>query len=579
MIMPQFIVLYINSQRLLLLTVALLFVLNTVTNAQSTSLKGNTIDGRTMLPLPYVTMGIKNKPIGTVSDSTGRYSLSYTSIDVSDADTILFSAVGYQSVKMTWQSFLKTEKTIRLMESPQTLETVNIKVQARQAKTYGRSSAKLVFFPSMYKNIPKHSDEKGREQATILKIDKDVFLRTLKFKINRREFKKIKLRMNIYSVVDGLPSQSILNKDVVFDVIGTTKIGMPGVESIDLHPYQIHIKGRKEIAVSLAILDLEPLTADSNQRSFFIPSFPGPLRSSLYRVKAEAQWQKVSASHLLVALEASSIKDGKNGATESMDSEIASKDNDAGLSGLLYGNNNGKRIKVEDGEIYYETYGKGSPVFLLHGNNENINSFREQIEPLSRHFKVIAFDTRGQGNSINYKSTPYTYEQFATDLSVVMDALSIKKAGILGWSDGGNTALVFALKHPEKIEKMVLMGANLSPGSDAIEQNVIRIFENRRDSLMKRADPESQNQLRLAELVLKEPHIDTADLKSITTPVLVVAGEFDVIKKQHTMLIHSNLANARLEIIKDSDHYAPLKNPKTFNQVVLDFLAPGKTVH
>jgi len=578
--MPQFIVSFVNARRLLLLTVALLFVLNTVTNAQSGTLKGITIDERTMLPLPYVSIGIKNKPIGTVSDSTGRYSLFYASIDVSDVDTILFSAVGYHSVKMTWKTFLKTEKTIRLTELPQMLETVNIKAQARQAKTYGRSSANLVFFPSMYKNIPKHSDEKGREQATILKIDEDVFLRTLNFGINRRAFKKIKLRMNIYSVRKGLPDESILNKDVVFDVIGTTKIGMPRVESIDLRPYQIQIKGRKEIAVSLAVLNLEPLMTDSNQHSFFIPSFPGPLRSSLYRVKAEAQWQKVSASHLLVALEASSIKDGKNGSTGSTeDSEIESKHNDAALSDLLYGNNNGRRIKVEDGEIYYETYGKGSPLFLLHGNNENINSFREQIEPLSKHFKVIALDTRGQGNSVNYKSSPYTYEQFAIDLSAVMDALSIKKASLLGWSDGGNTALIFALKKPEKIEKMVLMGANLSPGSDAIEQDVIRIFENRRDSLMKRSDPESQNQLRLAELVLKEPHINTADLKSITKPVLVLAGEFDVVKKQHTMLIHSNLANARLEIIKGSDHYAPLKNPKAFNKVVLDFLAPGKTVH
>lgn len=578
--MLQFIVSFVNAQRLLLLTIALLFVLTTVTYAQSGSLKGTTIDGRTLQPLPYVSIGIKNKPIGTVSDSTGRYSLSYTSMDVADVDTILFSAVGYHSVKLTWRTFLNTEKTIKLTELPQTLETVNIKTQAREAKTYGRSSAQLIFFPAMYKNIPKHSDEKGREQATILKIDNDVILRTLKFGINRRVFKKIKLRMNIYSVKNGLPDESILNKDVVFDVFGTTKIGMPGAESIDLRPYQIHLTGRREIAVSLAVLNLEPLMADSNQQSFFIPSFPGPLRSSLFRVKAEAQWQKVSSSHLLVALEASSNKDAKNKSKASTaDSELEAKQNEAALSGLLYGNNKGKYIKVEDGEIYYEIYGKGKPLFLLHGNNESINSFREQIEPLSKHFKVIALDTRGQGNSTNYKSAPYTYEQFARDLSAVMDALSIKKASLLGWSDGGNTALIFALKQPERIEKMVLMGANLSPGTDAIEQDVIQLFENRRDSLMKRSDPESQNQLRLTELVLKEPHINTEDLKSITKPVLVVAGEFDVIKKAHTVLIQSNLANAQLEIIKGSDHYAPLKNSQAFNKVVLDFLAPGKTAH
>ena len=548
-------------------------------NAQSTMLKGVTIDGQTNLPLPYVSIGIKNKPIGTVSDSTGRYSLSYPQTDIAGKDSIFFSAVGYKSVKMDWDNFLKAEKFIKLYESPQTLEMVNIKANPGQIKNYGRSNASLIFFPAMYKNIPKHSDEKGREQATILKIDQNIFLRKLSFKINRRTFSKIKLRMNIYSVKEGLPDQSILQKDVVFDVIGNTEIGMPRSVSIDLRPYQIHIKGKKEIAVSLAILDLEPLPGDSTQPAFFIPSFPGPLRSSLYRIKGEAQWQKVSSSYLLVEVEASSIKSGKESAADKLsDSETEIIQNNPALSGLLYGNNQGKRIKVDQGEIYYESYGQGSPLLLLHGNNEHINSFREQIEPLSRHFKVIALDTRGQGNSINNKVSPYTYEQFAKDLSAVMDSLSIKKASLLGWSDGGNTALIYSLMYPKKVEKIVVMGANLFPGVDAIEENVIQIFEHRRDSLSKSADPDAQNQMRLADLVLKEPHLDEKALQQIVAPVLVVAGEFDVIKRKHTLLIQSFIRNSRLEIIPGSDHYAPLKNPKVFNKLVLDFLAPGKSL-
>ena len=546
-------------------------------NAQSTMLKGVTIDGQTNLPLPYVSIGIKNKPIGTVSDSTGRYSLSYPQTDIAGKDSIFFSAVGYKSVKMDWDNFLKTEKFVKLYESPQTLEMVNIKANPGQIKNYGRSNASLIFFPAMYKNIPKHSDEKGREQATILKIDQNIFLRKLSFKINRRTFSKIKLRMNIYSVKEGLPDQSILHKDVVFDVIGNTEIGMPRSVSIDLRPYQIQIKGKKEIAVSLAILDLEPLRGDSTQSAFFIPSFPGPLLSSLYRIKGEAQWQKVSSSYLLVEVEASSIKSGKESATEKLsDRETEIIQNNPALTGLLYGNNQGKRIKVDQGEIYYESYGQGSPLFLLHGNNEHINSFREQIEPLSRHFKVIALDTRGQGNSINNKVSPYTYEQFAKDLSAVMDSLSIKKASLLGWSDGGNTALIYSLMYPKKVDKIVVMGANLFPGADAIEEDVIQIFEHRRDSLSKKADPDSQNQMRLADLVLKEPHLDEKALQQIVAPVLVVAGEFDVIKRKHTLLIKSSIKNSRLEIIPGGDHYAPLKNPKVFNKLVLDFLAPGK---
>lgn len=548
-------------------------------NAHSTILKGVTIDGQTNSPLPYVSIGIKNKPVGTVSDSAGRYSLSYLQTDVAGKDSIFFSAVGYKSVKMDWESFLKTEKLIKLYESPQTLEMVNIKANPGQIKKYGRSNASLIFFPAMYKNIPKHSDEKGREQATILKIDQNIFLRTLSFKINRRTFSRIKLRMNIYSVKEGLPNQSILQKDVVFDVIGNTEVGMPRPVNIDLRPYQIHIKGQKEIAISLAILDLEPLPGDSTQSAFFIPSFPGPLRSSLYRIKGEAQWQKVSSSYLLIEIEASSIKSGKESATDNRsDSETEIIQNNPALSGLLYGNNQGKHIKVDQGEIYYESYGQGSPLFLLHGNNEQINSFREQIEPLSRHFKVIALDTRGQGKSINNKVSPYTYEQFAKDLSTVMDSLSIEKASLLGWSDGGNTALIFALMHPKKVEKIVVMGANLFPGADAIEEDVIQIFEHRRDSLSKHADLESQNQMRLADLVLKEPHLNKNALQRIVAPVLVLAGEFDVVKRKHTILIQSFIKNSRLEIIPGSDHYVPVKNPKVFNKIVLDFLAPGKSI-
>ncbi|MEJ2882288.1 alpha/beta fold hydrolase [Pedobacter sp. GR22-6] len=544
-------------------------------NAQSVILKGVTISARTTSALPYVSIGIKNKPFGTVSDSLGRYSLSYNKTDITDRDSIIFSAIGYHTVKMAWDDFLKMEKTVKLSESPQLLETVNIKARPGRIRKYGRSSASLIFFPSMYKSIPKHSDEKGREQATILKIDQNVFLRKMSFEINKRAFKKIKLRMNIYSVKQGLPDQSILAKDIVFDVMGTTEIGMPRGESLDLRPYQIHIKGRKEIAVSLAVLDLEPLEGDSTKQAFFIPSFPGPLRSSLFRMKGEAEWQKVSASYLLIAIEASSIKDGKNLAIADNEAEIVAEN--ATLSSLMYGSNNGKRIKVAQGTIYYETYGKGKPLFLLHGNNESINSFREQIGSLSRRFKVIALDTRGQGNSINLSVAPYTYKQFAEDLSAVMDALSIRKASLLGWSDGGNTAMVFALNHPERVDKMVLMGANLFPGPGAIEQDIARLFENRRDSLMKHQDPTSQNQLRLTELVLKEPHIDAKDLKSISSPVLVMAGESDVIKREHTLLIHSSLENAQLEIIKGGDHYVPLKNPNVFNKIVLEFLEGGKT--
>ena len=569
----------LHSVSSFLTVIAYLFILITVlisgsySYAQSVLFKGNTVDQQNSLPVPYVSIGIVNKPIGTVSDSLGRYTLSYLQSEVKSTDSIAFSAIGYKRVSMDWNTFLKSGRMVKLSESTNLLKSVSIKANPGKLKNYGRSSASIIFFPAMYKNIPKTSDDKGREQAAILKIDKDIFLRKLSFSISRKNFKKIKLRLNIYDVRDGLPAQSILHKDVVFEVAGNTKVGMQAPESIDLKPYQIHIQGRKEIAVALAILELEPREGDTSKTAFFIPSFPGPLRSSLYRMKGEAQWQKVSKSNLLVAIEASSRKDDSRTAKDdSGESETETIQNDTTLSRLMYGNNNGKRIQIDDSEIYYEIYGKGKPLILLHGNNESINSFRNQIGPLSQYYKVIAIDTRGQGNSTNKKTSPYTYAQFAKDLEDVMNALSIKKASLMGWSDGGNTALLFSLSHPERLEKMIVLGANLFPGPNAIENNVIQLFEKRRDSLMHQADPESQNRLRLTELVLKEPHINPAALSTISIPVLVVAGEFDVVKKEHTQLIHSHLKNSKLEIIPGGDHYSPLKQTETFNRLVLDFL-------
>ncbi|WP_316809379.1 alpha/beta fold hydrolase [Pedobacter agri] len=471
---------YATIKFFLLIALVHFIFINISVHAQESQLSGKTVNAATKLPLAFVSIGIRGKAIGTVSDSLGNYRLSYRPNEISKTDSLIFTAIGFQTARMNAEQLINANTTISLKELPLNLKTVEINAGQRKMKSYGRWSANLVFFPEMYKNIPKFSDERGREQATILKIDPDVYLRKLNFEINRRHFQRIKLRLN----VNGIPDHSLLDKDVVFDVSGSSEQGMPKVQTIDLRPYQIEIKGRKEIAVSLSILELESLPGDTSRQAFFIPSFPSPLRSSLYRIKSEAPWQKVYSSHLLIGLEVSSRKT-KNMKEEEQEENLDGITKvDPEISGALYGNNNGKRIMVANGEIYYETYGKGSPLILLHGNSESIISFRKQIGPLSEHYQVIAVDTRGHGNSINRDTMAYSYRLFADDLKSVIDSIHIKKASLLGWSDGGNTAIEFALKHPEKIDKMVLMGANIFPGTRAIREDIIRMFEKRRDSLM-----------------------------------------------------------------------------------------------
>lgn len=103
-----------------------------------------------------------------------------------------------------------------------------------------------------------------------------------------------------------------------------------------------------------------------------------------------------------------------------------------------------------DIQLNYIEKGSGFPLLLLHGNGENLDYFAHQIEYFSKFYRVIAVDTRGHGKS-PLGDAPFTIRQFAEDLFAFMDTLRLPKAHILGFSDGANTALTFALKYPERV--------------------------------------------------------------------------------------------------------------------------------
>ena len=127
-----------------------------------------------------------------------------------------------------------------------------------------------------------------------------------------------------------------------------------------------------------------------------------------------------------------------------------------------YGNNahTGKYAIVNGIKIYYEEYGKGEPLLLLHGNSCSISLFEKQIPELAKHFHVIAVDTRGQGKS-GEDGKRYTYDLFADDMNALLDHMKLDSVNILGWSDGGNTGLIMAMKYPSKVKRLVTMGANV----------------------------------------------------------------------------------------------------------------------
>ena len=225
---------------------------------------------------------------------------------------------------------------------------------------------------------------------------------------------------------------------------------------------------------------------------------------------------------------------------------------------------------MSDIQLHYIEQGQGKPLILLHGNGENCDYFEHQIPCFARDYRVIAIDTRGHGQSPR-GDKPFTIKQFAEDLHDFMDEKAIGKAILLGFSDGGNIALTFALKYPERVDKMIVDGANLFPsGVKPIYQWPIEIGY-RIAKLFAKKSEEAKKNAEMLSLMVNEPHIDPSDLARLKMPVLVVAGTKDMIKDEHTRLIYKSLPNAKLEIVP-GDHFVANKNYEAFNSIVEAFL-------
>lgn len=223
-----------------------------------------------------------------------------------------------------------------------------------------------------------------------------------------------------------------------------------------------------------------------------------------------------------------------------------------------------------DISLHYIEQGQGEPLILLHGNGESCDYFEHQIPFFASDYRVIALDTRGHGKSARGEK-PFTIVQFAEDLHDFMEEKGIEKAHLLGFSDGGNIALTFALNYPERIEKMIVDGANLFPsGVKPLYQWPIELGYHIANLFAKKSEKAKSNTEMLG-LMVNEPHIDPADLARLTMPVLVVAGTKDMIKDKHTRLIHKSLPNAQLAIL-EGDHFVANKNADAFNKVVVEFL-------
>ncbi len=223
-----------------------------------------------------------------------------------------------------------------------------------------------------------------------------------------------------------------------------------------------------------------------------------------------------------------------------------------------------------DIEHYCIEKGEGEPLILLHGNGESSEYFKGQIDVFAGRYHVYAIDTRGHGKTPR-GDRPFTIRQFAGDLLCFMDDHRIEKAHLLGFSDGGNIAMVYAIKYPDRVDRLILNGANLDP--DGVKRSIqipieigyriAKKFSEKSDSARLHAE--------MLGLMVNDPNVRPDELSAIRAKTLVIAGTNDMILEAHTRLIAECIPDSQLVFIK-GNHFIANRKPEEFNRAVFGFL-------
>src|ERR1700722_17048872 len=238
-----------------------------------------------------------------------------------------------------------------------------------------------------------------------------------------------------------------------------------------------------------------------------------------------------------------------------------------------YGSNAeaGRYANIRGFKMYYEQYGTGSPLLIINGNGGDISIFKNQIPYFMKSYHVILADSRAQGKSVDTGDS-LSYEQMTDDLNALLDTLHLDSCYVIGWSDGGINGLLLAMRHPDKVKKLAVTGANLWPDTTAVDPWIYKWAMDYNDSLRHTPKtPENKNELKLFHLLSYEPHISLTALHKIQCPTLVIGGDHDVIRPEHTMLIAQNISKGELWILPNSGHSTPVVYATEFNTKVENF--------
>lgn len=244
-----------------------------------------------------------------------------------------------------------------------------------------------------------------------------------------------------------------------------------------------------------------------------------------------------------------------------------------------YGSNpdRGGFVAINDIQMYYEVYGEGEPLALIHGSGQDIAAMRHQIDYFASKYTVVVADSRAHGKS-GLGEGDLTYVKMADDWADLFRHLELKSVKVVGWSDGGNIGLRMAVDHPDVIGKLATMGSNLQPDESAVQPWAVAWVKEASaevDAMLAAGDTSQDWKVQAEHLRLlrEQPNMSLEELAKIQVPVLVMAGDKDVIRDEHTVLMYQNISQAHLAIFPGETHFTPETDPDLFNRTVDKFMS------
>lgn len=242
---------------------------------------------------------------------------------------------------------------------------------------------------------------------------------------------------------------------------------------------------------------------------------------------------------------------------------------------IPYGKNPkaGHYANVNGIQMYYEIYGKGQPLLLIHGNGGSIKSSANQIPFFSKHYKVIVADSRGQGKT-NDNSDSLTYSLMTEDFNAFLNYLKLDSVLIFGQSDGAIIGLMLAARHPEKVKMLAAMSPNIRPDDSIYYPEIAALSHEGFDEMQKLSNagkPGAERAFKLQRLMAYHPHISDGELAGIKAPVLIMTSDRDLITLSHIIEIFHAIPNSNLCVLPGSTHFALRLNSELFNTILYHF--------